>query len=273
MLKNKALMGSAGAIFAALVSGPAAAATLTGTAGMLTTSFTSSDNSGPGSDTTKSWLLGGAIAGPLNGLENLNFQAGASYTHNWAHQFSEEDWHFNANAFWAGNDGRVGTEVTYANFTGIGSLYSGGALGEWYINNLTAMAKAGWAWTTGSPIGGRGNYVGAALEFYAMPDLGITGGVEWGDIVSGQGCRTCGRRDLNVTAWEIAAEFLFSEDYAISGYAGFTYNQDKIFGSDTHDNIWHVGLRWYTGGGTLQSHHQNGSLNPWLSGVGALRSL
>jgi hypothetical protein len=29
-----------------------------------------------------------------------------------------------------------------------------------------------------------------------------------------------------------------------------------------------IGLRWYMGAGSLINHHRNGTLNPWLAGVG-----
>ena len=64
------------------------------------------------------------------------------------------------------------------------------------------------------------------------------------------------------------AEFLFSEDLGLSGYAGYTYQSNKAFAFDSHDNAWHVGMRWYTGGGALIDRHRNGNLNPWLPGVG-----
>lgn len=308
MSKRATILGTASVIGIALAAGPAAAATLTDFAGTLTTSFQSSDNSGSNSDTVKSWLLGGSAAGPLSDLPNLNFQADASYSHNWASHRSQEVWNFGGSIFWANMDGRAGVNANYQNFSALrewqttgsaldirestpracgdgthdepclidsigGHLTSGGVFGEWYFGNITAMAKGGWLSTGGTQIGGRGNYLGAALAGYFIPDLAITGGVEWGDIVTGRGCQVCGREDVNVTSWELLAEFLFSEEYGVSGYAGFTYSQDKAFGDDTHDNIWMIGLRWYTGGGTLQNHHRNGNLNPWLPGIGAVRPI
>ena len=265
MSKRTTILGTACVFGMALVAGPAAAATLTSMAGTLTTSFTSTDNSGSGSDTVKSWLLGGSVAGPLSDVMSLNFQVDASYTHNWAHQFSEEDWNLGGSAFWASNDSRIGVNVNYLTATHFAHATNFGVFGEWYFDNITAMAKGGWLSTGGSPFGGHGNYLGGALSFYPMPDLAVTGGVEWNDVVTGRGCgHVCGREDANITAWEIAAEFLFSEEYNVSGYAGFTYSQDKFFNFDSHDNIWHVGLRWYTGGGSLQDKHRNGNLNPWL---------
>jgi hypothetical protein len=274
------MMGTACVLAAAaLTAGPAAAATLTDFSGVLTTSFSSADNSETGSDTVKSWLLGGSAAMPLSTLDGLNAQFDASYTHNWADHASREDWNFGGSAFWAGMDGRIGINGSYSNYNRLGHLTNGGAFAEWYFGPLTVMGKGGWLSSGGASFGGHGNYLGAGVTGYVMPDLAITGGLQWGDIVTGTGCQTCGRGDLRATAWEIAAEFLFSEDLGLSGYAGYTYQDNKGFGKDplthlfvteeTHDNIWRVGLRWYTGGGSLSDRHRNGNLNPWLPGSGA----
>ena len=268
MQKRTTMMGTACVLAAAaLTAGPTAAATLTDFSGVLTTSFSSADSNIEDSDTVKSWLLGGSIAGPLSDLPNLNFQADAGYAHNWADHFSQEVWNFGGSAFWAGMDGRIGVNIAYTNFNELGHLTNGGALGEWYFGPLTVMGKGGWLSSGGSSFGGHGNYLGAAVEGYVMPDLGITGGVQWADIVTGLGCQTCGRGDLRTTAWEIAAEFLFSEDLGLSGFAGYGYQDNKFFQDDFHDNIWRIGLRWYTGGGSLMDRHRNGNLNPWLPGV------
>jgi hypothetical protein len=211
------------------------------------------------------------VAGPLSDIAQLNFQLDASYTHNWAHNFSREDWDLGGSVFWGGMDGRFGADVQYVTATHIGHATTYGAFGEWYFGDVTGMVKGGWISSGGAPIGGRGNYMGAALDFYVMPNLGITGGIEWGDLVTGRGCQTCGRGDVLITSYEAALEFLFSEEFGLAGFAGYTYAQDHSFGFKTHDNIWRVGLRWYTGTGTLEDHHRNGNLNPWLPGLGSLK--
>jgi hypothetical protein len=251
----------------ALTAVPAAAATLTGFAGDVTTSYGQEDAS-HSSGNPKNWLLGGNIAGPLSDLMQLNFQFGASYTHNWEDHFSAEEWNLGGNVFWANNDGRVGINANYNTITHSGHVTNYGAFGEWYFGNITGMAKAGWVSSGGSPQGGNGNYLGAALSGYFIPDLAITGGVEWAQNISGQGCQICGRTGFNETALEIAAEFLFSEDYGVSGFAGYSHNTIRSHGQDEDDNVWHVGLRWYVGGGSLIDHHRNGTLNPWLPGIG-----
>jgi len=270
MQKRTTMMGTACVLAAAaLTAGPAAAATLTDFSGVLTTSFSSDKNSTTGSEDVKSWLLGGSAAAPLSTIDGLNAQVDASYRHNWADHFSREDWNFGGSAFWAGMDGRIGINGSYSNFNRLGHLTNGGLFAEWYFGPLTTMGKGGWLSSGGASFGGHGNYLGAAVAGYPMPDLAITGGVDWGDLVTGRGCQTCGRGDLRSTAWEIMAEFLFSEDLGLSGYAGYTYQSNKFINFDSHDNAWHVGLRWYTGGGALIDRHRNGNLNPWLPGVGA----
>src|SRR5882672_12195840 len=69
MQKRTTMMGTACVLAAAaLTAGPAAADTLTGFAGVLNTNFESTDNSAAGSDTIKSWLLGGSAAMPLSDI-------------------------------------------------------------------------------------------------------------------------------------------------------------------------------------------------------------
>jgi hypothetical protein len=272
MSKSKKTMGAACVLaMAAFAAGPAAASTLTDFSGVVSTEFANDkfgQNGGGSSDTDKSWLLGGSAAGPLSTLPNMNFQVDASYRTLWDSHFSAIDWNFGGSLFWANDDGRVGVNFNYETVTREGHLTNGGVFGEWYFGNLTAMGKGGWLSSGGTETGGRGNYFGVGVEGYIMPDLGITGGVNWTDVITGVGCQVCGRRDVRATLYGIMGEFLFSEDYGISGYAGYTYVQNKIFQEDSHDNIWRIGLRWYTGGGSLESHQRNGNLNPWLPAAG-----
>jgi hypothetical protein len=264
MSKSTTILGTACVLGMALAAGPAAAATLTGFAGDVTASYGQND-AGSGSDTLHNFVLGGDVAGPLSSLTNLNFQVDASYTHNWADHFSAEDWNFGGNIFWASNDGRIGINANYLTVTHGGTFTNVGPFAEWYFGNITGMVKGGWISTSGSAIGGHGNYLGAGLTGYFIPDLAITGGVEWADFVSGFGCQVCGRSDVGATAWEITAEYLFSEEYGVSGFAGYQYTEFR--GASDHANSFHVGLRWYTGGGSLEDRHRNGTLNPWLPAV------
>jgi hypothetical protein len=238
-------------------------------AGTLQTQYSAlnPDDSGSNSDNINNWLLGGSVAAPLSDIANLNIQANASYQHSWREHFSQETWNFGADPFWAGADGRVGIDFTYVTATHSGHITNGGLFGEYYFGNITAMAKGGWISTGGTESGGHGNYVGGAIQGYVMPDLGLTGGVTWSQDISGQGCQICGRTGFNSTVWEVVAEFLFSEDYGVSGYAGYAHSNLSAHNSDFNDNIWRVGLRWYVGAGSLVDHQRNGTLNPWLPGA------
>lgn len=270
MQKRTTMMGTACVLAAAaLTAGPAAADTLTGFAGVLNTNFTSTDSSISGTDTLKSWLLGGSVAMPLSDLAGLNVQVDASYTHNWENHFSEEDWHFGGSVFWANMDTRFGANIGYENDNSIGHLTNGGAFGEYYFGPLTAMLKGGWLDSGGTGFGGRGNYLGGAVEGYIMPDLSITGSVDWQDIVTGRGNPQFGRGDLRSTSFEAIVEFLFFEEAGVSGYVGYRYTSDKLAPiADFHTNAWLVGIRWYVGGGgSLMDHQRNGNLNPWLPGA------
>jgi hypothetical protein len=267
MSKHTTILGTACVLGMALTAVPAAAATLTGFSGVVVTSY--GQNNPEEGDNIKNWLLGGSIAGPLSDLPNLNFQFDASYDHNWADDFSAEVWNLGGNAFWANNDGRIGINVNYETITHLGHRTNFGAFGEWYFGNITGMAKGGWVSAGGSPVGGHGNYLGAAISGYFIPDLAITGGVEWAQDISGFGCQTCGRIGSHATALEIAAEFLFSEDFGVSGFASYSHTTESLQGDSFDDNAFRIGLRWYTGGGSLMDRHRNGNLNPWLPGIGA----
>jgi hypothetical protein len=253
----------------ALAAVPAAAATLTGINLGVETSYGQVDEDCSGCDTVKNWLLGGVVAGPLSDIPNLNFQFGASYQHNWQDNFSREDWDLGGDVFWANNDGRVGLDVNYRTLTHFGHSTTYGAFGEWYFGNITGMVKGGFISNGGASIGGSGNYLGAAIAGYFIDNLALTGGVEYTTAISGQGCQTCGRLGAHATALEIGAEFLFSEDFGVSGFANYAHTTISAGGIDQDDNAFRVGLRWYMGAGSLIMHHRNGNLNPWLPKVGA----
>ncbi|GEM_PF-1647731 len=281
MSKRTTYLGTACVLGMALAAVPAAAATLTGFAGNVTTSYGQVDDDSAGSDTMKNWLLGGSVAGPLNDLPNLNFQFDASYAHEWANHQAEEVWNLGGSVFWANNDGRIGVNVNYLNLNNVPtgrnyrSFTNYGAIGEWYFGNVTGMAKAGMISTSGNRGGGHGTFIGAAISGYFMPDLALTGGVEYSNQVSGVSsnpliCATCGRDGTRITELEIAAEYLFSQDYGVAGFASYAHGSVSFGNSDSDDNAFRIGLRWYTGGGSLMDRHRNGNLNPWLPGVGTL---
>ncbi|HXJ01045.1 MAG TPA: hypothetical protein VNH44_07465 [Micropepsaceae bacterium] len=267
MSKRTTILGTACVLGMALAAGQATAATLTDWALTANTSFSINDNNTSGGATWKGWLLGGSAAGPINGLGGMNVQIDGNYTHNWATHESFEQWNLGISPFWAGMDNRVGVNVNYDTVTHAGSVTNFGVFGEQYFGNVTGMVKGGYLNSTGSEIGGHGNYLGAALAGYFVPDLAVTGSFDWADLTSGRANVNFNRGDVNLNVWGIMAEWLFSEDYGVSVFGGYAYDQIHAFGDKTHDNVWHVGFRWYMGGGSLVDHHRNGNLNPWLPGT------
>lgn len=69
------------------------------------------------------------------------------------------------------------------------------------------------------------------------------------------------------------AEFLLGDPFSgiplfgggLSVFGGYAYDQFKTLGVKSHANEWMIGLRLYTGGGTLMDQHRNGALNPFLT--------
>lgn len=267
MSKRTKILGTVCVLGMALSAVPAAAATLTGFAGDVTTEY--GQDSPEHGKNVQNWLLGGNVAGPLSDLMSLNFQVDGSYNHHWQDHFSAESWNLGGSAFWASNDGRAGINVNYNTITHAGHLTNYGAFGEWYFGNFTGMAKGGWLSGGGAETGGHGNYLGAALAAYFIPDLAITAGVDWAQTIGGMGCQICGRTGDNRTAFEVMAEYLLLEDYGVSGFAGYAHVDDRINHQDSNADVWMIGLRWYTGGGSLMDRHRNGTLNPWLPGLSA----
>ena len=67
--------------------------------------------------------------------------------------------------------------------------------------------------------------------------------------------------DVNEVNYSIEAEFMPNEEWSTAIYGGFTYSQDSFAKFDSHETIFHVGLRWYSGSGSLEDRHRNGTLH------------
>jgi hypothetical protein len=75
------------------------------------------------------------------------------------------------------------------------------------------------------------------------------------------------------------AEWQVSETFPLAITVGYSFNDNKqsatfvpgagLVGSvKENTNVFWVGLKWYTGSGSLEDHHRNGTLMPWLTGSG-----
>ena len=270
MSKRTTMMGTACALaMAALAASPAAADTLTGLNLAAQAGFQSDDNN-KASSTAKSLTFGGSIAGPITGVPNLNFEADASYTPSWATHFSSIDWAVSGSVFWANMDGRIGANLNYETITHAGRATSGGLFGEWYLGGLTAMAKGGFSSggvNSAFFSGDQGNYLGAAVVGYITPDLAITGGVDWQDVVHRPNPPPALNNISNhSTSFLVNAEYLFDEDYGFTGYVGYQHFSNSG-GASSDDNVWMIGLRWYTGAPeSLMTGARTGTLHWWLTG-------
>jgi hypothetical protein len=289
------LLGTACVVAAALAAGPAAADTLMGFNGFAESAYshtTFSDTGNPDTWNTGSFGLGMAM--PLADIPNMNWQIDALYTHGWSNDYdhsdggegtvsygdSEEVWDFGFSPFWAGPQSRFGANFNYETITHFGHITNGGAFFEWYLmDTVTVSGKGGYLSTGGTPFGGHGHYLGGGVTFYGMPNLAITGFVDWQDVVTGGAavksylscdpqCNLVGTHDFNSLAWSIDAEFLPNEDWGVAIFGGFTYTQNTFAKDDFNDSTFHVGLRYYTGaaGGSLMNRHRNGNLHGILRG-------
>jgi hypothetical protein len=288
MSKSTKLLGTV-SVLATLAAGPAAADTLMGFAGTADAAYANTSfggDSGYSNDNMNSFGLGAAIAFPIDEIPNLNWQLDASYFSSSADQSSSITWNLGGSLFLAYPGSRSGININYQTLTDYGSATNGGVFTEWYFGNITAAAKGGWLWGGGTPAAGRGNYLGADVGGYFMPNLSIDAAVSWADLVTsatqGWYCYgpTCGRRDLTHTDFGIEAEFLVSETFPVSVFGGYQYSEVKISENVANPNLvadsyntntFFIGLRYYMGGaGTLIEHHRNGNLRSFLRGANGL---
>jgi len=290
MSRMTKLLGTV-SVLATLAAGPAAADTLMGFAGMADVSYVNSSfgNDDYDDDSLNSFGFGAAIAFPIDEIANFNWELNANYFTSSADEYSRITWNLGGSLFWAGPASRSGININYNTMTDYGSATNGGVFTEWYFGNITAGAKAGWLWGGGTAAAGRGNYLGANVGGYIMPNLALTGAVSWADLVTsatqGSYCYgpTCGRRDLTHTDFSIEAEFLVSETFPVSIYGGYTYtdaslsdnanNPYLIDGDGWSINTFYIGLRYYTGAGSLIERHRNGNLRSINRGPNSLGPL
>ena len=280
MSERKKLLGAAGLAAAMLVSGPASADTLTGFAGDFGAAFGGLDQ-GKGRDLNL-FALGGHAAAPLSDIPNLNIQIGGQYAHGWQSSGSAEVWNIDGAVFWAGPQSRFGITVDYTTVTHSGHDAKYGVFGEMYFGNVTVGANAGWMHGGGSggcqarlgvvcpvgaatatlPAGGSGGgYAGVNGTVYVMPDLALSGRFDYENLNHGFSCQPCTRRGVNATSFGFEGEYLI-QDFSASVFASVNFSQigGSAISSSADATAWLIGVRWYTGGGSLTDKHRNGTL-------------
>jgi hypothetical protein len=166
-------------------------------------------------------------------------------------------WNIGGHLFWAPRqDGRIGATVQYEKLDGGGAnthLTQYGAFGEYYFSNMLTLGLNGGGWTGSSGTFGSsssGGYIGGGLTDYVMPNLALTGQINY---FSGSGA--------HLTNYSAMGEWLVSDSTPISIYGGYTYTDAS--GLSGHINQWTIGVKFYTNGNgtTLVEKHRNGALD------------
>ena len=128
-----------------------------------------------------------------------------------------------------------------------------GVGGEWYANPwLTfGVQGGGVAGTFG------GGYVGGTIKGYVMPNLSLSGNVNYIGLDS--------TPSAHETQWGANAEWLVSEEFPVSLNASYQHEEFSIsgFGSG-HGDLWTVGLKLYlndTPARTLVDRNRTGTLD------------
>ena len=294
MSRNTKLLGTV-SVLATLAAGPAAADQLQGFAGFVDAQYSHTsldlDDDFFGNTDDDGWnsiTVGLGIAFPVDEVDALAWQLDGNYSSQSADEASQIVWNLGGSMFLSYAGSRTGININYETMTDFGSLTNGGLFTEWYLGNFTIAGKGGWIWGGGTPNGGRGNYLGANIAGYFVPNLAVGASVTWSDLISGSTgvgggyggpCYgpTCGRRDFSETNFTIDAEFLVSQTFPVSVFGGYTFtdyqrsensSNPNLPETDFNANTFFIGVRYYMGGmGSLVDMHRNGNLRPWLRGA------
>jgi hypothetical protein len=206
------------------------------------------------------------VNGSLTGLFDPNW--GAEVTGGY-HSLSQDGiaenldvWNVGGSLFWNNVQGRLAATVNYYD-TSIAHLdlnaTSYGIGGEYYAApNFTVAVKGGGETVDVSGFGSSGDdsggYVGGMLQWYAMPNLSLSGSVDYADLAGS-----------HVTSETIKAEWLFSETMPVSIYGGYEHADlgSGGFGLSGDGDLFFVGVKLYmngANGGTLVDRQRSGSL-------------
>lgn len=162
------------------------------------------------------------------------------------------DWTVSGTAFWRAQAGRLGATVGYNATNGGGAdenVTHYGVFGDWYAGHAFTLGVKG-GFFNGSHDSD-GEYVGAALTGYIMPDLSLTGSYDYAHF----------KHFTNENDYTAQAEWLISERTPVSIYGGYTRSEFSGAG-DLSANTWFVGLRFYldpTDSDTLVGRQRSGA--------------
>jgi hypothetical protein len=242
------LFGAACALALVSVSAPASA---TDFHGILDGGYSNYDfNQGAGS--TDDWHING---GAMFGLaQNWAAQVDAGYNDASGSGADSNAWTVNGAAFWRSNAGRLGATVGYTSLdtktAPLGTIHTThyGAFGDWYATRAITFSVKGGAFNASHDSDG--DYLGAALTGYIMPDLALTGSYDYTHI----------KHITNENDLSIQAEWLVSHSVPVSIYGGYTHSSFSGTGG-LKANVWFAGLRFYCDpvDGSLVEHQRGGA--------------
>ena len=249
---KKHLLLSAGLLALSLGLATSANADVSGTLGA---SYASDTGNGDGN----LWSINGSLTDRFGmwgveatgGYHNLDGGSGAG---------SLDIWNVGGSVFWAGMQGRLAGTVNYYSTTQSGidlSVTNYGVGGEWYAGpNFTVAVKGGGDTVHASGFGlsgsQSGGYAGGMLQWYVMPDLSLSGAVDYAELAGG-----------HATTETAKLEWLFSHHVPVSIYGGWEHADAGAGGLGANGDLFFVGLKFYfngANGGSLVDRQRNGSL-------------
>jgi hypothetical protein len=190
------------------------------------------------------WTVNGAALASIPGT-GFNIQGNLGYNNLSGGGDNADGWNGGGAAFWADDMFRIGATANYDSVGADGfhvHFTNYGGFAEWFAGMFTLGVKGGGvsvgadasSFGSGSTTG---SYVGGEVAGYAMPDLAITGTIDYASISS-----------LHETDFTPQVEWLFSEDVPVSVYAGYTYSDVGGEGISENANTFFIGLRFYVNG-------------------------
>lgn len=209
------------------------------------------------------WNVNGSLTGKVSGDWGVEATGGYHSVGIGSGLGDLDIWNVGGSVFWSGMQGRLAASVNYYSTSKDGSdlnVTNYGAGGEWYLGpNFTVAVKGGGdnvnlnipGFGSGSENGG---YAGGMLQWYAMPDLSLSGSVDYAELAG-----------LNSTSETAKVEWLFSHSLPISVYGGYEHADlsSNGFGGLGGGDLFFVGLKFYfngSSGGALVDRQRNGSL-------------
>ena len=209
------------------------------------------------------WTFMGTAAVDTDWLHNMSVQGDINYQSVADHYDGDggvhvSDLSLSISPFWRMPWGRIGAVVGLNDYDYYGALnerfVNFGGYAEWYVCPNVTLAVKGGGWTAEYYSSNQGSgYVGGQATWYAMPDLAITGTVDYTGYPHNYG-------SSNETNYGVMAEWLVSESTPISVYAG--WNGTSVSHSSDTVSTWMVGLKVYTdqnGASTLVDRQRSGS--------------